>query len=221
MSTSTPPPRCGIDHITITSPTLAAGAALVQQVLGVAMQPGGEHPRMGTHNLLLRLGSDMFLEVIAPNPQAPAPARPRWFALDTLGPHSAPALTNWVARTPSMPASLAAGIDAGEDLGPAEPMSRGALNWLITFPADGSLPLGGVAPALIEWHTDTPPATRLPDQGLALERLVLHHPQPQRIQRLLAALGLQGPVAVESAALPGLVAHIRTPQGLRVLGTGA
>ncbi len=185
----------------------------MQQALGVAMQTGGEHPRMGTHNLLLRLGSDMFLEVIAPNPQASAPARPRWFGLDTLGPHSAPALTNWVARTPDIAASLAATTHIHEALGPAEPMSRGALDWLITFPEDGSLPLGGAAPALIEWHTDAPPATRLPDQGLALQQLVLHHPEPQRVQRLLAALNFHGPVAVQMREHPGLTAHITTPHG--------
>ena len=42
--------------------------------------------------MLLRLGDAMFLEVIAPDPQAVSP-RPRWFALDTLGPGSAPALS--------------------------------------------------------------------------------------------------------------------------------
>jgi hypothetical protein len=214
-------PHCGIDHITITAPTLAAGAELVRQTLGVMPQTGGEHPRMGTHNLLLRLGEGMFLEVIAPNPRAMAPARPRWFALDTLATDAAAALTNWVARTPNMQASLAAST---EDLGQAQPMSRGALNWLITFPEDGSLPLGGVAPALIEWHTDAPPAARLPDQGLSLDRLVLFHPEPQRITRLLSALRLQGPVAVEAppdGRTPGLVTHISTPQGLRLLNTPA
>ena len=32
-------------------------------------------------------------------------------------------------------------------------MSCGSLNWLLTIPADGSLPIDGVAPTLIEWHT--------------------------------------------------------------------
>ncbi len=211
-------PSTTVDHITVSAPTLDAGLALVQQVLGVAMQAGGEHPRMGTHNLLLRLGNDAFLEVIAINRQAPAPPRPRWFALDTLHADSPPRLSNWVARTADIAASLAAATEAGELLGPAEPMRRGALDWLITFPADGSLPLGGAAPALIQWHTDTPPARRLPDQGLELQQLVVYHPEAPRVQRLLAALRLVGPVTVQAGAQPALAAHIRTPQGLRVLG---
>ena len=82
--------RSLLDHITVTTFSLEAGTAFVSKALGVSPQPGGEHPRMGTHNFLLRLGDAMFLEVIAPNPAAPAPSRPRWFGLDKLGPHSPP-----------------------------------------------------------------------------------------------------------------------------------
>lgn len=59
-------PRSFLDHITVTAFSLEAGAAFVSETLGVAPQAGGEHPRMATHNLLLRLGDAMFLEVIAP-----------------------------------------------------------------------------------------------------------------------------------------------------------
>ncbi|MBU1237968.1 MAG: VOC family protein [Gammaproteobacteria bacterium] len=209
-------PRCQLDHIAITAPSLEAGAAYVREMLGVSPQPGGEHVCMGTHNLLLRLGESMYLEVIAINPAAPAPTRPRWFGLDTLAADAAPALSAWVARTGDIRATAAA---ASEPLGDIEPMSRGALEWLITIPADGSLLLGGVAPALIEWHTDAHPATRLIDHGLSLVGLELHHPEPQRVARLLHSLGFEGPVTVaeKSAVAARRVAHIATPQGVRTL----
>ena len=66
-----------LDHITVTAANLQEGAAWVTQVLGVRPQAGGEHPRMGTHNLLMRLSERSFLEIIAINPAAPAPDRPR------------------------------------------------------------------------------------------------------------------------------------------------
>lgn len=207
-------PHCLIDHLTVTAPSLAAGAEFVRDTLGVAPQPGGEHPRMGTHNLLLRLGDALFLEVIAANPAAPAPGRPRWFALDELTPQSVPTLATWVARTADIRAAAAASTEA---LGAIEPMSRGALDWLITIPADGALPLGGVAPALIEWHTDQHPATGLQDHGLALAGLELCHPDPERVTRLLRSLGLADAVTVSAAAKPAVVAHIDTPQGRRRL----
>lgn len=211
--------RSFLDHITVTAFTLDAGAAFVFETLGVSPQVGGEHPRMATHNLLLRLGDTMFLEVIAPNPAAPVPSRPRWFALDSLGPHSQPSLSTWVVRTPDIRAAVAA---ACEPLGNIEPMSRGALNWLITIPADGSVPLNGAAPALIEWQTDVHPAAKLEDKGLSLAKLEIVHPNPDRVSRLLSSLELDAPVSVKPAPLgtsARLVAHINTPFGLRVVST--
>lgn len=206
-----------LDHITVTAFSLEAGAAFVSEALGVAPQVGGEHPRMATHNLLLRLGDARFLEVIAPNPAASPPARPRWFALDDLGPQSHPSLSTWVVRTSNIHDAVSA---AAEALGNVEPMSRGALDWLITIPADGSVPLDGCAPALIQWHGDVHPATRLEDKGLSLVRLEIVHPNPDRVSRLLASLELDAPVFVlptETGASAHLLAYIDTPQGLRTL----
>lgn len=211
-------PACQIDHLTVTAPSLALGAEYVSRALGVALHPGGEHPRMGTHNLLLRLGDALFLEVIAVNPEATAPARPRWFGLDELAPSSAPQLATWVARTDDIRATVAA---IGEDLGLVETMTRGALQWLITIPSDGRLPLQGAAPALIEWQVPVHPAASLRDVGCSLRRFEVFHPEPARVGALLAQLGLEGAVQVSpltAGAAPHLLAHIDTPGGLRVLG---
>lgn len=208
--------RTFIDHLVVTAPSLEAGAAHVRDALGIAPRPGGEHALMGTHNMLLRLGESTYLEVIAANPAARRPPRPRWFALDHLAADARPSLATWVARCADIRRSNEA---ASETLGTVEAMSRDALEWLITLPADGSLPLGGVAPALIEWHSDTHPASRLDDYGLALVKLELFHPEPQRVSELLRSLAIVGPVVVGemSAATARLVAHIETPQGIRTL----
>ncbi len=211
-------PRCFIDHLVVTAPTLDAGAAYVHRHLGVDLQTGGEHPRMGTHNLLLRLGDSVYLEVLAPNPDAPAPDRPRWFGLDALRPDSPAALRAWVARTTDLGATAAA---APEPLGCIESMSRGTLDWLITIPADGVMPFDGILPALIEWHAASHPAAGLQDRGLSLVGLELRHPEQQRVSRALVAIGMEGPfevMAPSGDAGPMLVARIDTPTGVRVLG---
>ncbi len=209
-----PAPVSRIDHIAVTAPNLEVGAAWVEQVLGVAPQPGGEHALMGTHNVLLRLGDDIYLEVIAANPRVAAPARARWFGLDALEPDSPPRLRNWIARTTDIGNALAA---AGEPLGTVTEMQRSDLRWLITIPDDGKPLMGGTAPALIEWKTGPHPASRLPDQGLRLQALELFHPRPHRLMALLEAIGMDGQVRVRrSLAGEGssLVAHIATPRGL-------
>lgn len=208
-------PAARIDHITVTAPTLQAGAAFVVGALGVTPQSGGEHPRMGTHNLLLRLGDALFLEVIAVNPNAPAPDRPRWFALDDLKPDTPVALSTWVVGTDDIRATAAASTEA---LGRIEPMSRGARNWLITIPADGSVAMDGVSPALIEWDDKPHPAAGLADHGLSLVKLEIFHPEPARVAALLASIGLADDrVACRHADVPRLAAHIQTPQGIRKL----
>ena len=211
--------RCEIDHLTITAPSLALGAEYLERTLGIALQPGGEHPRMGTHNLLLRLGDALFLEVIAVNPAAQRPPRPRWFALDEQNAQSPPRLAHWVARTSAI---RSAPTDYLELVGPIEPMTRGALQWLITIPPDGGLPLGGAAPALIEWQTPGHPAASLQDKGCALRGFEIAHAEPDSVRSLLAALGLDGAEVRVGPLRAGeptrLLAQIETPAGLRTLG---
>lgn len=216
-----------IDHLVVAAASLEAGASWLEERLGVALSPGGEHARMGTHNRLLRLGPRLYLEVIAVNPAAPPPRRPRWFGLDS--PEVAarirerPRLIHWVASTGDIASASAA---CPEHLGEILEMSRGDFSWRISVPADGRLPgdgrsiplTAGLVPSLIQWDTPSHPAERLPDAGCSLLKLEGFHPEPQRIGRALAALGLAGTLAlypVEAGETPTLVAYIRTPGGLR------
>ena len=206
---------CCIDHLTVTAPSLAAGVAYVEARLGVALQPGGTHPRMGTHNALLRLGDRLFLEVIAVDPAAPAPGRPRWFDLDRPG--DEPRLAAWVARSDDIAATAAA---SPVPLGQAQPMSRGTLNWLISIPDDGSRPLDGILPMLIQWQSGCHPADSLPDAGCYLVSLAGRHPHATLASEVLHAIGFAGDYTVTLPppdTPPHLVAHIQTPQGLRQL----
>ena len=204
----------------VTAPSLEIGKSWVETTLGVEPQAGGEHSRMGTHNALLRLGESVYLEVIAINPAVPAPARPRLFGLDWIEPEAPPRLATWIARTDDIHAARAA---CPEPLGEIEPMSRGSLNWLMTIPADGSLPGDGIVPTLIEWRTEQHPASLLENRGCSLERLELFQPQPQRVEQALKSLGLQEVVAfnhLPAGGRPYLVARIETPDGLRTLRGG-
>lgn len=209
---------CQLDHIAVTAPSLKVGMAWAEATLGVPLQAGGDHSRMGTHNALLRLGDSVYLEVIATNPAAPAPGRPRWFGLDQIAPQASPRLATWIARTKDIHAAAAA---CPESVGEIEPMSRGALNWLITIPADGSMPSEGIVPTLIEWHTEQHPAQLLEDRGCWLVRLKGFHSQPDRVEQALKSLGLHDVMVINrlpAGERPYLVAQIETPHGRRMLG---
>lgn len=212
-------PDSTLDHIVVTAPTLKSGVEWVRDTLDATPEYGGMHPRMGTHNCLLNLGGQTYLEVIAPDPNAPDPGRPRWFELDSLKRNSPPRLAAWVARSTDIKATVAA---ASEPLGVIEPMSRGELNWLITVTDDGSLPLGGIAPILIEWHTPAHPSEGMRDSDCRLLHLELRHPDAGRVEELLRSIGIESNLDVKpitAGAVPHIVAAIRTPQGEKTLST--
>jgi hypothetical protein len=206
-------PSSRIDHLIVTAASLTEGVDYVQRELGVEMQAGGEHVRMGTHNRLLKLGEKLYLEVIAANPAVPRPDRARWFQLDDADSVRVPRLATWVARTDDIRAAASA---SPVPLGKVEAMSRGNFQWLITVPDDGRLPLRGLAPALIQWPSEAHPADMLKDLGCSLIRLEGFHPQAEKVTRMLGSIGFEGEFPVSSGG-PRLVAHIHTPAGPRQL----
>src|SRR5205085_11488392 len=98
------------DHVVIAARALAEGVDWVERRLGVTVGGGGKHDVMGTHNRLLSLGPGRFLEVLAIDPEAPAPLQPRWFELDTPQMQQrlakGPALIHWVVRAEDIDAAL-------------------------------------------------------------------------------------------------------------------
>ena len=193
-------PAATIDHLVVTAPNLKAGVQWVRDALGATPELGGKHPRMGTHNCLLRLGAKTYLEVIAVDPNAPPPGRDRWFGLDDIGRGDEPRLAAWVARCADIGKAMTL---AGEALGEVEPMSRGDLSWLISLGNGGTLPMGGIAPILIQWNTAIHPASGMRDSGCSLSSLDLYHPESARISHLLQSIGFEDTRVHLHPAAPG------------------
>jgi Glyoxalase-like domain len=199
-----------LDHLAIACTRLEDGVAAVEAALGVPMAGGGKHALMGTHNRLLGLG-DLYLEVIAIDPEAHAPDRPRWFDLDHFtGP---PRLTNWVVACDDIGQALAAGPPGW---GEATALARGEYRWQMAVPKDGRLPFDDAFPALIQWQGPLHPASALPATGLRLRQLTITHPDAPALKAILP--GLTDPrLAWVKGATPGLHAVIDTPNGPRGL----
>lgn len=203
-----------LDHIVINTQHLAAGTAQLEAALGVALQPGGQHAAMGTHNTLLSLGPDDYLEVIAIDPEGTAPDQPRWYDLDRF--RGAPRLCHWAVRVPDLDAALSA---APPGLGTPWALRRGDLAWRMAVPADGTLPFAGLMPALLSW--DSPhPAPKLVDRDVRLERLSLHSPDAAALRSAISRLLDDPRITVLDAAEPALVAHLTTPSGPIQIGPG-
>jgi hypothetical protein len=142
-----------LDHIAVVAPTLPPGRLGARGAWLLEPVTGGKHPLMGTHNCLLRIGEDLFMEVIAVAPDAPKPAIKRWFGLDD----QAAVLRNWQAgrRLGSYVArchDVAATIGSQSDIfGESTRLTRGDLVWTFGVRPDGTLPLGGALPHVMDW----------------------------------------------------------------------
>lgn len=197
--------KAEFDHLVVTAASLTEGALAIEAALGMPLEPGGKHPFMGTHNKLLSLGPDEYLEVIAIDPAAPGPDCPRWFRLDRLsGP---PRVTNWVFRTDNLEAALAA---APQGAGRPVELERGPFRWRMGVPDDGCLPFDDAFPAFIEWQGHLHPAPALPDRGCRLLRLEIAHPKADKLRAALPIADrrisiVNGPKAIR--------AEIATPDG--------
>lgn len=201
-----------LDHVIYGAPDLDEAVDVLEKLLGVRPSAGGHHVGLGTHNALLDLNNDTYLEVIAPDPSQSKPARPRAFALDKL---VRPRLINWAAKATDLEARVAAAKTAGFDAGPVNDMSRAKpdgdlLEWRLSQRPQG--PGGdGLVPFLIDWGDAAHPA-RTAAHGCTLVGWRGEHPDPVTIQHWLTALDID--LDVTQADTPALIASIETPNGL-------
>lgn len=183
-----------LDHIVLGCLDLNADQAAIAMTLGMPPAARGKHDRMGTHNALWNMG-DYYIELVAIDPDAPDPGRPRWFGLGDPGMQAhladGPRLINWAVSTDDVETMVA---KAPVDLGPVESFSRADLRWKVAVPADGLPGKEGAFPLTIQWTEGLHPAERLPDMGFRCEGLDVSHPDADQIS---AALGdIRGPVAI-------------------------
>jgi len=210
-----------LDHLVVAADTLEQGVAWCEATLGVTPGPGGRHALFGTHNRLLKIATPMFdeayLEIIAIDPQAPAPARARWFGLDdpvlrerlrTAGPQ----LVHAVARSSQLGLQrlglIQAGLHPGDPVQAGRDTPQGPLSWEILVRPDGTLPCGGALPTLIQWQ-GRHPAQGMPDSGVTLQALALRG-VPAGAATVLGLLGVDVREALDG---PALHARLATPRG--------
>ncbi|MCK0206815.1 VOC family protein [Starkeya koreensis] len=212
-----------LDHLTVIAPSLAEGVAHVRACLGIEVPFGMRHLYMGTHNHRLRLGEQVYLEIVALDPEGIDPGRPRWFGLDDHAQVRADweegrRLRGWVAGTEAMDASLdLARGPAGSLFGEKIALPQDEPSFAFSIPADGSLPLDGAVPSLIDHRGDAGYIASIPDLGAQLHALVLEHPDPDGIGALYRRLEIDRPPAIVHGPKVHYRALIETADGLREL----
>lgn len=184
------PPTIKLDHLVVAAATLDTGVAWVRERLGVTVPKGGAHDHMATHNCVGRIGDDIYLEIIAINPDD-TPDRTRWFSMDEPSfrarlDREGAFLHHWAVNTSDMAATLSGARHAP---GNAMDMSRGNLHWKITVRDDGVLAGDGLIPTVIEWPDIPHPSRNMTNLALKFEVLVLNTKEHDDTRLDLAAVG--------------------------------
>lgn len=210
-------PNNKIDHFAIGADTLDQGVAAMKDLLGVEVPRGGKHDAMSTHNCVMQAGNESFFELIAIDPDAPAPGRTRWFTLDDPQTQARlaerPRALCWVVNTDDLDGVIAA---SPVDLGEVVDFARGDRTWRLTVPQDGSLLMGGLLPAFIEWSPGPHPSTGQQDLGATLTRVHLRHPDPDALTATLKALSVDH-LATVTTGDAALSFELETPSGTVML----
>lgn len=204
----------GIDHLVYGAPDLELGRQAIENLLGVRPVIGGQHLGRGTHNALLALGEDIYLEIIAPDPKQASVPGPLWMGVDKI---KKPKLIAWAARSNDLIGLTSLAWENDISLGSISTGSRNlpngqVLSWQLTEPNSDTTDL--LVPFFINWGRSPHPAASLPSGGNLIS-LKAGHPEPDRVHDVMKHLGFDLPIQQRETEC--LMAEIQTSKGLVVL----
>ena len=208
-----------LDHLSIIAPSLAEGVAHVRTCLDLDVPFGQRHAYMGTHNHLMQLGDTVYLEIVALDPEADRPGRRRWFGLDDRKKvrsdwDEGRRLRGWVARTDAIDTVIAG---HGGIFGEKVPLPAVNPSFDFAIPHDGSLPLDGAAPSIIDRRGKPRSMATIADLGARLRSFTLEHPDLAAVEALYRAMTVDRPPAIGRGPKLRYRAQIETPAGPKEL----
>ena len=196
-----------LDHLVWAARDLDEAVEQLYERSGVRAEPGGQHPELGTHNALARVGVHTYLEVLAPDPRLRAGTLARQLAA-----LPAPALLMWAARTRNAAATARSAQTEGYGATMVEGRRTGVdgeeLRWTNVFVSRHGA--GTLIPFFIQWHGARHPAVHAAD-GMRLTSFSIETSRPESLRLVLAALDVK--VVVRKGLRDRLIARMVTPRG--------
>jgi len=208
-----------LDHLTAIAPTLAEGVAHLRECLDLDIPFGQRHAYMGTCNHLLQLGDGVYLEIIALDPDAEPPPCARWFGLDNQRAvkrdwDDGRRLRGWVARTDDINRVISS---HGSIFGRKVALPWASPSFDFAIPEDGSLPLAGAAPSIIDRRGKIRSMAAIADLGARLQSFSLEHPDAGALADLYRQLAVDRSPEIRQGSIFRYRALIETPVGVKEL----
>jgi len=183
---SVPPPAPHVDHVMLGISDLDRGIRELESLTGVRAVYGGEHPGRGTHNALVSLGADTYVEIIAPRAGAGDLAK-----LEHLTP------VGWAVGASRAQVEHSGIKTTAPRAGSRRQPSGNVLHWE-TF--ELAQPLDN-APFFIRWRDPAQHPAKTSPGGCSLGGIEFDDPKAEDLTRVIRALGLDFPVASGPAAM--------------------
>lgn len=161
-----------LDHIVLGANTLQEGTDYLEKKLGLSLSEIGYHHHMGTHNRVIKIGENIYLEVIAIDPNANKPQHVRWFNLDNEKQQDrlkiSPQIIGYVIENKNP--------DILKFYNPFFKASREDYRWEFAIPKSDNnlinknLIESGLVPSLIKWKSKKP-VYQMVDNDFELEKI--------------------------------------------------
>ena len=157
-----------IDHIVLAVPNLEEGILWVEEKLGIKPVYGGQHQTEGTHNALLNLGNECYLELLAIDFSNKKISSPRWMGIDLI---DEPTITRWAVKSDNLVKEVEFLKNVNNLLGNYKAGSRvkadgSILKWQLSIPLPK--PKVEITPFLIDWEDSIHPTASVSYTHLTL-----------------------------------------------------
>ena len=147
-----------LDHIVFGALTLDDGTKLVESMLQAKLSDIGYHKDMGTHNRVIRISEEVYLEVVSIDPQSKNFRNKRWFNLDDTNLHTklkkSPQIIGYVIENND--------VNVSKYYDPFFEATRANYKWQFAMPTykntslDSEIINTGIIPSLISWKSEKP-----------------------------------------------------------------
>jgi len=147
-----------LDHIVLGSFTLEEGTEFLENILQAKLSDIGYHKDMGTHNRVIRISENVYIEVIAIDPKRKNLNNRKWFNLDNSNLQSklkiSPQIIGYVIENNDR--------NINKYYDPFFEASRDSYKWQFAMPTfknnilDSEIIEAGIIPSLISWKSDKP-----------------------------------------------------------------
>lgn len=200
-----------IDHIAYAVPNLEKSCKDLEEKLGCKVVIGGRHLNNGTHNALINLGNEIYLELLAIDEENKEIKSPRWMGVDII---TEPRVTRWAIKSDNLGAELATLKEYNEGLAQSFEGSRkkqdgSTLKWHMALPLPS--PEIELAPFAVDWKDSIHPTKSLPDECELLS-IEFKHPNPAKVNELFSKLNIEH--KAHQAVSTEIKLVIKSPKGV-------